>query len=77
MYKGKSLVQGKRNEKIKFKLDRKSLETIYIAFIRPILEYADVVWDNCSQYEINELEKIQTEVARIATGTSILISLSN
>ena len=71
------MVQGKRNEKIKFKLDRKSLETIYIAFIRPILEYADVVWDNCSQYEKNELEKIQTEVARIATGTSKLISLSN
>ena len=37
--------------KLKFKLDRKSLETIYIAFISPILEYADVIGDNCSQYE--------------------------
>ena len=36
----------------------KSLETIYISFIRPILEYADVVWDNCSQQEKQELEKI-------------------
>ena len=34
--------------KFKYTLDRKSLETIYIAFIRPILEYADVVWDNCT-----------------------------
>ena len=62
--------------KLKFKLDRKSLETIYIAFIWPILEYADVVWHNCSQYEKNELEKIQTEAARIATGTTKLVSLT-
>jgi hypothetical protein len=29
--------------KFKFILDRKTLETIYINFIRPLLEYADVV----------------------------------
>ena len=29
----------------------------------PLLEYADVVWDNCSQYESNELEKNQNEAA--------------
>ena len=28
--------------KLKFQLDRKSLETIYLAFIRPLVEYADV-----------------------------------
>ena len=32
--------------KLKFKLDRKSLEIIYIAFIRPLLEYGDIIWDN-------------------------------
>lgn len=41
--------------KLKFKLDRRSLQTIYFSFIRPLLEYADVVWDNCTQYEVNEL----------------------
>ena len=56
--------------KFKYTLDRKSLETIYIAFIRPILEYADVVWDNCTQQEKHDLEKIQLEAARIATGTT-------
>ena len=61
--------------KLKFVLDRKSLEIIYTSFIRPILEYADVVWDNCTQYEINAVEKIQIEAARIVTGTSILVSL--
>ena len=45
--------------KLKFKLDRKSLETIYITFIRPLLEYGDVIWDNCTQYEKEELDKIQ------------------
>ena len=34
--------------KLKFQLDRKSLQTIYFSFIRPLLEYADVVWNNCT-----------------------------
>ena len=63
--------------KLKFKLDRKSLETIYIAFIRPLLEYADVIWDNCSQYEKDELEKVQIEAARISIGATKLISINN
>ena len=62
--------------KLKFKLDRKSLEIIYTTFIRPILEYGDVIWVNCTQYEKQELDKIQTEAARIATGTTKLVSLT-
>ena len=60
---------------LKFDLDRKSLETIYISFIRPLLEYADVIWDNCSHQEKQELEKIQTEAARIAVGVTKLVSV--
>ena len=63
--------------KLKFNLDRKSLETIYLTFIRPLLEYGDVIWDNCTQYEKNELDKIQNEAARITTGTTKLVSLDN
>ena len=63
--------------KLKSRLDRKALEIIYIAFIRPILEYADIVWCNLTKYEENELEKIQLEAARIVTGTTKLISLEN
>ena len=62
--------------KLKFKLDRKSLETLYLTFIRPLLEYGDVVFDNCTQYEKQELDKIQNEAARIATGTTKLVSLA-
>ena len=60
--------------KLKFRLDRKALETIYMAFIRPILEYADVVWCNITKYEEDELEKIQCEASRIVTGTTKLVS---
>ena len=52
--------------KLKFILDRQSLEIIYTSFIRPVLEYADVVWDNCTKSKIN---------ARIATGATKLVSL--
>ena len=61
--------------KFKFLLDRKSLETIYFSFIRPILEYGDVVWDNCTQQEKQDIEKIQIEAARIVTGTTKLVQL--
>ena len=60
---------------LKFVLDRKSLQSIYFSFIRPVLEYADVVWDNCTQYKANELEKIQIEAQRIVTGSTKLVSI--
>ena len=63
--------------KLKFKLDRRSLQTIYFSFIRPLLEYADVVWNNCAQNESNELEKIQNEAARIVTGATKLVSINS
>ena len=56
-------------------LDRKALQQIYFSFIRPILEYGDTVWDNINQQQKNDLEKIQNEAARIATGCSKLVSL--
>ena len=63
--------------KLKYKLDRKSLETIYIAFIRPLLEYGDSIWDNCTQADKYELDKIQNEAARIATGATNIVSINN
>ena len=59
--------------KLKFKLDRKSLKTIYryITFISPLLEYGDNIWDNGTQYEKYQLDRIQNEAARIATGLQV------
>ena len=61
----------------KFTLDRRSLEIFYFSFIRPVLEYADVVWDNLTQSDEEELEKIQLKAARIISGTTKLVSVSN
>jgi hypothetical protein len=38
--------------KIKWRMElrRKSLEHMYFSYVRPILEYADVIWDNCPNY---------------------------
>ena len=48
--------------KLKFKLDRKSLETVYIAFIRPLLEYGDIIWDNWKQkYKKTKKQKKKTK----------------
>ena len=33
------------------------------------MEYGNEIWANCQQYEKDDLEKIQIEAARIATGT--------
>ena len=62
--------------RLKLCLDRKSLETIYLTFIRPILEYADVVWGNCTNYEKQELDKLQTEADRIVTAATKLVSVN-
>ena len=63
--------------RLKLVLDRKSLEIVYISFIRPTLEYGDTLWDNCTLYEKRELDKIQNEAARIVTGTTALVSLQS
>ena len=61
--------------KVKFLLSKKTLNEIYLSFLRPIFEYASVVWDGCTQYEKDKLEKIQHEEARIVTGLTRSISI--
>ena len=36
-----------------------------------------IIWDNCSKYEKDELEKVQIEGARISRGATKLISINN
>lgn len=51
------------------------MEKIYIAFIRPLLEYSDSVWDNCSNELKTQLDLIHNEAARIITGATKLCSI--
>ena len=46
---------------------------MFFTSIRPILEYADVVWDNCTEQQSLSLEKIQLEAGRIVSGTNKLV----
>jgi hypothetical protein len=46
----------------------------YLSFIQPLMEYADVIWDNKKQNLINKLENIQLDAARIVTGGTRLTS---
>ena len=38
--------------------------TAYTALVRPILEYANVVWDPHQQYLIDDIETVQRQAAR-------------
>ena len=53
---------------LKFKLKRQTLNQIYVSYLRPVLEYSSVIWDNCTQYEEDILEKNQYDAARIVSG---------
>jgi hypothetical protein len=61
--------------KLKCRLNRNYLEKIYLTFIRPVLEYASEVWDNCGQINSDRLEKVQLEAARIVTGLPSFASI--
>ena len=57
---------------LQFQLDRRSLQTLNFSYIRPILEYEDImiIYDNCFEYEKEKVEKIQIEAGRIVTGAT-------
>jgi hypothetical protein len=57
---------------LKMKLDRKPLEIAYFSFIRPIIEYADLVWDNTkpNDHTLEVLDKVNTKAARLVCGAT-------
>ena len=63
--------------RLKLSLDRQALQIMYFSFIRPILEYGNVIWCNFPQYQMNRLDKIQNEAARITTRYSKFVSIAD
>ena len=61
--------------KLKYTLSRNALNQIYLYHLSPIIEYASLVWDGCTQQDSNTLQKIQNEAARIVTGLTRSVSL--
>ena len=62
---------------VSFNPSKSESMTFFYANKTNLLEYSNVVWDNCTQYESNDLEKIQNEAARIVTGATKLTSLQS
>jgi hypothetical protein len=58
--------------KLKFNLNRSSLEKMYLVYIRPVFKYSCEVWDNIGIGYSDKLENLQLEAARIVTGLPIL-----
>ena len=44
---------------MKHNLDMNSLEKLYFGFIRPILEYGSVVWNNCTREQSDLIPRNQ------------------
>ena len=59
----------------KFSLDRRPLPKIYTAFVRPLLEYADITWGNFTVETRRALETIQIDACRIISGGTKLCSI--
>ena len=60
---------------LKFRVIRRSLERMYSFYVRPLIEYSDSVWDNCSTESKNKLESIHSEAAKVITGATKLCSI--
>ena len=48
-------------------LNRSTLNIIYLTLIRPLLEYADFLFDGCTQECSDALESIQYDAAHLVT----------
>jgi hypothetical protein len=57
---------------LKHRLDRRSLESLYISYVRPVIEYADVVWDvpADNRHTLDILNKVQKEAAKVVSGAT-------
>ena len=52
----------------KYRLSRKSLDRMYKSFILPIFDYADILYNNCTEELSQNLENLHLEAIRIIIG---------
>ena len=55
---------------LKHRLDRSSLETIYKSFIRPILEYGDIMLSNMTDEQAMLIEQLNKRAGGIISGAT-------
>ena len=57
-------------KQFKYELDRKSLETIYMSFIRPTMEYGDALYAGTYDSDLCKLDRLQLDAMRVVTGAT-------
>ena len=62
------LIKDCQLEALLFKLNRKTLEMLYISYIRPIVEYSHVAFDDISDCDNTRLKRIQKRAGKIVPG---------
>jgi hypothetical protein len=55
---------------LKFRLDRCSLERIYTSFIRPKLEYGNILFAGSPKCHLDKLDKVELDAFRIISGAT-------
>ena len=64
--------------KLKYSISRNVPNQMYMSYsMLPVIEYASMVWDGCSEQDSQTLQKIQNEAARLVTGLTRSESLEN
>ena len=53
---------------LKYKLDRKTLLTMFQSFVKPVMEYGIAIWGGSYDCDISKLEKINSDGMRLITG---------
>jgi hypothetical protein len=52
----------------KYKIQRSKLEALYLSFIRPLMEYASVVWAGAHNIDLEALDRVQVRAMHLVTG---------
>ena len=64
--------------RIRNNISANTANVVYKSFILPIMDYCDVVWDNCGKINSTQLEKLQRKAVRlIMKTTSSDVALAN
>ena len=53
---------------LKYKLGRRTLENTYFTFVRPKLEYANIIWDDCTEANKLKLENFNSFLPELVLG---------
>ena len=59
-----------RMSEFKYALTRRSLHRVYFTYIRSIMEYAGLVWAGGNITDLDRLEMVQKDAARVVTGAT-------